>query len=466
MSERRRKMIKKRLLAVLLVFIAAVIFINIASADDSQIVIPITYEKYPDQINFFKLYGYSSVMFKPDAVPDSDLKLPKMVSKKILVSKVKIGDIEYNFILDRKKKGDDFYNIIYFDSNNNKDLSDDSPMEGITRWYGDENCNVDFKALDFKIKIGDKEYPYSLKAQVYSWGIKKGGEVPDQDSRFGMMNNINLNFRLNCCYKGSFELNNIKYIINIADSNVNGSFNQKVNIMSNDANNFEGEYTPLYPQGDSMIISATENLNYYDQIYISDYLYLNSILYSVEVKIEEGKIILTPCNKDLADITLPDVQIDKLVLLSEDNSKSVVYLNAPKNVKIPTGKYRVITYKITKQGKEGDTWILAANSTKKTPFFEIDGTSQASVSFGEPFRPNVYVPEWAIQNLRSGVKDVQLSFGVIGSSNESVNVLSKVSGNKSDVELSKQYKDRPLEPKFKIIKSDGSIVKEDSFKYG
>jgi len=63
------------------------------------------------------------------APPAGDWKLPKFQSDRPLYGELKLGDGSQLFVLDKAKADDRFYNVLYVDQNDNRDLTDDKPID-------------------------------------------------------------------------------------------------------------------------------------------------------------------------------------------------------------------------------------------------------------------------------------------------------------------------------------------------
>jgi hypothetical protein len=88
------------------------------------------------------------------------------------------------------------------------------------------------------------------------------------------------------------------------------------------------------------------------------------------------------------------------------------------------------------------------------------------LKLGEPYVPVVEVPESAKQDLREGSTQVKLAFRVEGSGKEGLAELRRISGSRTRIPLSREDRNRPKEPTYTIVKTDGEIVAQGSFEYG
>jgi len=133
-----------------------------------------------------------------------------------------------------------------------------------------------------------------------------------------------------------------------------------------------------------------------------------------------------------------------------------------KEIKVPAGKYRLYNYQIFKKDKQGDLWRLKATATTETPFLTVDGKGKLVVELGEPYVPVVEV------RVRENRSRASIGFDVEGRGKEFVTDLSHISGDQTQIPLSEEedLNHRPKEPTYKIVKTDGEVVSQGSFRYG
>lgn len=442
---------KKFLITFLFIFILS----NIYSLE-----IPLKYEKYTDTKNGFfpRGYSYSQPTLDPGI---KNLKLPKLNNKTPIYTTLKIANLSAVVLIDKKDNSKDIYNKMYIDINGNNDLTDDTPIIGTVNWYNEMNANIEFEALDFKIKIDEKELPYSIKARIYTWGIKKGGEVDPKN-----IHQLNINFTTNFAYTGEFEIDAQSYFIKLVDSNMNGNLNDKAEIVKYSN---QSEYSAIYPSGDRFYISKNDGVKLfnYNSLILSDYFLLQNQIYKLSADIVNNKMILTPTTENLITTKLPDLQISTLQLYDEKTKLSIMMNNPMNEIKIPEGEYKILLYSAKKKNVNGTECSIGASASSRSPLTKITKDSKSEFIFGEPYKPVVYIEDWVRQNLKMGIKDVRLSLGVEGVNKEIITSLSIQNPQGDDKKLlSKKYSNRPLEATYKIMQTDGEIVKEGTFEYG
>jgi hypothetical protein len=199
------------------------------------------------------------------------------------------------------------------------------------------------------------------------------------------------------------------------------------------------------------------------------------------------------------------MECTRLQIASEDNKTVVAAWKTGRNIPVPPGKYRMISYGIERAEPNGLVWQLDAGATKNTPFTTaaVAGAPGAEnlLKFGEPFSPRVTISERAMQHWKSTSRasglprqsksllgiivdalagadsrsapgaQIWVSFKVQGVGNEVVSnlLLARKPGSletKSGVELSSKSRNYPKEPEYKILKKGGELVASGTFEYG
>ena len=420
--------------------------------------VSLKYEKYTQETQKFRPVGRLFAE-KLTECPKGNWKLPQLKSALPIYSTVKLGNIQRLVIIDREKAEDNFYNLVYFDSNANNDLTDDPPIMGKIEAQAENFINLTFPNIDTKVEISGKLLPYNITPYMYGYGLNlKSGITKDN-----IKQNIYIYFMLGCCYSGQFEIAGQKYLVSLADSNVNGYFDERLSLPA-ELPSFSPS-TVLYPSGDNLYITTNQEIGYYDGETLSDKIFLAGDLYDLEINIPESKMTLTPLKENLVALKLP-MGTDRLTIYCEDTKKSIMSYHSEKEIKVPKGKYRLIGYQLLQKDQKGDEWRLEASATKDAILANADGTPDSQLIFGEPFIPKVTVPDWAMQNFKAGGNSIQLALNIEGACREQVSDLAHQSGNLTDIPLSTRNKMRPKEATFKIMKPDGTIVHQGTFEYG
>jgi len=419
--------------------------------------VPLKYQKHPAESEEFYPYGQNG--FKVTLKrPSGDWTFPTFLSEHPLFASIKLGDSERLCVLDKQKADAKFYDRIYIDSNGNNDLTDDTFIDGtVTFRNNDQYCTVDFPAIDTKVKVDGKSLPFSFSPMVYGFML---GQLTEQGyneksvSRF-----INLLVRLNCSYRGEFQIENQKYRIFLGDGNCNGRFNDMFSV-------YKFERPPpgrmrVFGQGDGFFITTGDKIEVFDVHILGDLLLVKDKLFKVKISTAEGKVILTPVTEKLVSLQL-GMEAERISLYTEDEKHCLMAFQPGQKIKVPAGKYRLYNYQVFKKDKQGDLWRLNAGATSESPFVTVDGKGKPFIEFGEPYMPLVEV------RMRGQTSRASIGFDIEGKGKEFVTDLSHVSGDKTQIPLSEEEDlgHRPKEPTYKVVMDDGEVVAQGSFEYG
>jgi hypothetical protein len=137
-----------------------------------------------------------------------------------------------------------------------------------------------------------------------------------------------------------------------------------------------------------------------------------------------------------------------------------------KKIMVPLGKYRLYKYQALKKDEQGDLWRLLAWATTESPFITVERSGDTVLEYGEPYHAIVNVVKPRGGSSRPLI--ALMIFAVEGKGKETLRDLSHISGDKTQIPLSKE-KDlghRPKEPTYKIVKADGEVITQGSFEYG
>ena len=421
----------------------------------------ISYKKHDSRSREFQPYGSSSLPKKLEK-PEGDIKIPELNSEKPIFSEIQLGDTKRIIIVDMQKKNNPFYNRLYYDANENLDLTDDKVLDAVAPQNMNRNyVNLEFLDIDATYKVDGKTLPYSFAVRVYCFfSSPSKKELTDQV----IQQNLNLNIRTKCSYNGKIKYKNNTYNFNLNDRNANGLFSDTANL--NNPNFPPGYHRPLYSGGDKIYIKDGEKLNYNDEIKKKKKMMLAGDLFNLSVSIVEGKLSLEPYDGKLHPVKLP-MDPERIAFIAKDNQDSICIYKSGSDFRLPGGEYKFYAYTILEKDKMGDEWFLKAGATEDTSWYKIGESDETvNITMGEPYVPFVDVPQWSRQNLGRGTRQVNLNFNIRGAGQELISDFRRMSGTKTTTEMSSRYSYRPAEPKFTIAKADGSIVAKGNFEYG
>ena len=422
--------------------------------------VPLTYERHPDEAESF-LPGGSATLEKSLDRPAGTWKLPDLKSKQPIYGFAQLGEKKRLLVLDRQKADDFFYNRLYFDSNGNGDLTDDTAIDGTFVVENDEFCRALFPAADTTVDLGGKSLRYSFRVAVHYFYFGDDGRPDGLLTKEHIDQYLGFDLVTNCSYSGEFELNGRSYRLALADGNTNGHFNDEPSIVHVEISSCR----TVLPIGDQFYLTSDEKISVYNEQPCGNLLVLDGNLFDVKISISEGKVTLTPVTENLATVRLA-MAAENMTLYSQNDNDWVMMYRPGTAVMIPQGTYRSMLYTAVRKDEQGDEWFLAALETNRSPSVTVDGRTDAILKFGEPYVPMVTVPEGSRQAVSEGERQVRLMFTVSGAGNEMLAELTRVSGTRTRIPLSEESRDRPKEPTYRIMKADGEIVAQGSFEYG
>ncbi len=427
--------------------------------------VPLKYVKYPDKPKSYFPTGMARLTYKLDP-PPGEWKLPSFVSAHPIYSLVKLGEDEKLLVLDRQKTEDEYYNRIFFDSNGNRNLTDDPVIDGrIEEIPGRQYSRVQFPSVDTKIKINGKFLPFSFSPDFMGRLVAfDQGKISEE-----LLNRmVYLYLRVNCMYQGKFGVDGETYHVYLGDTNCNGLFYE--NFALRKLKNPPPGRMPIFNTGDNMFISQNKDIDLYDRQVCGDWLLVKNRLFEVNVSQTKGKMTLTPITQSLVPLKLA-VQTEYLSLYTEGGEHFLMTCQPDKAIHIPKGKYRLFSYKMLKNDDQGDLWRIVGQGMTECPWIDVDGSGDAMLEFGEPYVVSAEVPEnrfAAVQGSTTAKTSVFLSFAVRGQGNEDISDLSHIKGDKTKIPLSKVegLTHRPKEPTYTILTAEGKTAAQGSFEYG
>lgn len=399
--------------------------------------------------------------------PPGDWKFPTFTSKTPIFAMIKIGDTERLIALDTKAASDNFYNRLYFDNNNNRDLTDDPAIDAEPSPFINPNYFfARFPAIDTKYSLKGKTLPYSFRVQA-NFSSPPNIKAENRFSKKNLDRNFYMHFNSLGYYSGQINLEGKDYFLYVCDSNGNGVFNDVVSIPNLSQIRNDIPY-PIYASGDGIYISDNKKIGGLDKYNFPQKIMIKDKLYDFSLHETEFKLTINPCSETLYPVSFP-MNLERCNIYRRDGKCGIGVFLSGKQIKIPKGEYFSLSYSIVKKDEMGNSWRLQAGASKDTPWLTVDGSQVHKFSIGEPYAPVVNIPEWTLRNFKnsnSPLPQVQLYFNLEGAGKELITSLDMVSVAKSNIPLSQRYSNRPEEPRYVITKADGAIAAEGRFEYG
>lgn len=370
-------------------------------------------------------------------------KLPEFVDERPLYGETPFGDSKLLMVFDREKPGDLYYNVLYLDKNNNRDLTDDAAYRGVRIDVQEERVlTIEYPAIEIDIDIDGETFPYCFKPSVIT--ANRANSRPT------------VVIRPYCYYLGEFQYQGRKYHVALADQTYNGRFTDSCKVQTMRQVRGGG----IIATGDKFYISDSTSFDYFDSLGLGKWLIIGDELFEVKVDMSASRLSLIPSSGDLASLRL-SAKPERLSLYQKDTDDFIMLYQPKEKIYLNPGSYCIYSYEVFKKDQSGDLWRLNANGSSASPFIEANKVG-AELRLGEPYTPRI-----EMENDSRRKRSV-LTFSTEGQGGELVQDLMRIDGNSTKIELSfkSAYSHRPKEPTYVITKADGEIVTSGSFEYG
>ena len=391
--------------------------------------------------------------------PAGEWKLPPLASKTPLYSLVRLAGQERLMIMDRQGAKDSFYNLIYFDANGNRDLTDDLPLKGNVVTEG-SRIRSKFPPIDFAATIDGKPLVYSVIPQVERFFL---GSVTEFLVRvLGVdVDQPMIRLRPNCAYVGELDVEGQRFHITLGDRDVNGRFDDRLRSFPSSRQDTPAEYA-----GDFVEIQAADDTSPKLLQMLGDLLVIRGTLFEVHVDVAAGKMSLLPCERAIAPVKLPG-EFETLTLRTDAAiPKGVMMYRPAQTVPLPCAAYRLVQYDLLRKDGQGDVWTLNAKDTNECKPILVAGGQDNTMAYGEPFSPIVTVRDGKIQRSFFWGASAKLDLAIKGAGNEKVDEIAHVSGDRTTLPLSAMNSRSPQAPRYKVAKPGGEVVSQGTFEYG
>lgn len=271
----------------------------------------------------------------------------KYISPHPLRSVAKLGSKQYCFALDKKAEESKGYDRLYFDINGNGDLTDDEPIDSLTKEQprvmmadGGEYAYHQFPRVDLTIDVDGNSLDYSFFLRVNS----------QRSPRFEY---ASASLTAAAYRSGEITMDGKTMKIVVLDYNGNGRFDDVMTV----SDNIRGMNGEIYPQyGDMLLIDpqspSTDNSLGYGSAnerrqYIAKLNALEGKFYEIKVSPTGDELTWMPSTAPLGKITSPHAPCN--VELIGKNGYLALKLEKDQPTAIPTGEWRLLSYDITIQ---------------------------------------------------------------------------------------------------------------------
>jgi len=381
--------------------------------------------------------------------PEEELSaIPELKSRIPIYISVALGNVigKYTLILDETNGTGTGYNVLYVDSNNNKDLTDDSV---IPLYINSETKQ--FGPIEVMIKYDDVVEPYYFYLEYQ----KIDTLVLNENSN--LYNNIYLRLVPGGYYTGIAKIGNSTYMIGAVDFNGNGIFDEPFNVKP-EIKSPDGR---LYAIGDKiqMAVGVRREISDFDFYPYSKYIQIGGKWYSVNIASDGRMMEINEADLDLGTLRVP-YQLNSIQLVSENGIMTIDSRNIldPKGkityeYEIPTGNYKIFAY-IMQTNLAREKWYFNASGTESVEQFSIENGKTLDLKLGVPFAVNIscFPLNGSNNSIKAG-DTVLLSLFFSGRANEVFTLIG----------VSSKQLPRPV---FKAVDENGEVVAKGTFEYG
>jgi hypothetical protein len=378
----------------------------------------------------------------------------------------KLGSDIYGFVLDTKatesdsnRQAENLFCRLYFDANQNGDLTDEPVIEAVSRRKTVDNFDMYeeccyFPRIDVNVEVDGTKMEY---AAFFISVFRRNFDVaPDVRGTSAMARLHAAAYR-----EGQITLGGKPRRIVLVDSNSNGRFDDFSNVK--DTSRTPCDMLLIDPAPD--VPDANSNPAWSEfRHYVSKWLVVDGQLYDLEVSPTGDKVTLSASTAPAGRVT---IGVDSFrAILHDDNVALKVGANKSQPVSLPVGEWKLRYYTIDQTGYEepgksnrarsgtlrstktdSRPTRIIARSTEDWKTLEVREGRTVAIPFGPPIRPVVSI----VSGTRAG--EVRLRLELYGAGGETLYDL-LVEG------------ERPKPPEFTITTKRGKEVVHGNFEWG
>jgi hypothetical protein len=364
-----------------------------------------------------------------------------------------LGSVRFPFAFDSTDLARGGFDILYWDSNRNGDLTDETPIkaEPIREgdYYADSYIRRNFPPLTFPVEIENATFEYACTFGIHC----------QFDSRTHQLLYMSASLQSGCYREGEIVAGGKKHRLVVLDFNSDGRFDNRAQSVQYRSGPNAPEYIGI-SDGDMLLIDPdlknTESFSY-DSIGRDDRQPLARLLpiegkfYELKVSPSGDTVTLTPYTGEMGLLSNPNPKFRALVVHPELGVVKATG-GAQQGAPVPAGTWKMVEYVIAippSEGAGGSTYIQA-NAPGNYPEVEVRAGKIAKLPFGPPYHGETYLGR--VRNENQG-RMASLQMQLMGSMGETCNNV-VIDGK------------RPEPPSFVIATSRGKIVERGQFEYG
>lgn len=365
----------------------------------------------------------------------------------------RLGTVYFPFAFDSTDLARGGFNILYWDSNRNGDLTDDHPIEAEPIREGDYYANSyirrNFPPLTFPVEIENATFEYACTFGIHC----------QFDSRTHQPLYMSASLQSACYREGEIVAGGKKHRLVVLDFNSNGRFDNITHSIQNRSGPndpgridiFNGDILLIDPDLTQTQAFGYDSMGRDDRQPLARLLPIEGKFYEIKVSPSGDAMTLTPYSGEMGLLSNPNPEFRALVVHPELGVVKATG-GGQQGAPVPAGTWKLAEYIIAmppSEGARGSTYIRA-NAPGNYPEVEVRAGKIAKLPFGPPYHGETYLGR--IRNMNLG-KMASLEMQLVGSMGEICsNIL--IDGK------------RPDPPAFVIATSRGKIVERGQFEYG
>lgn len=414
-------------------------------------------------------YAWHGVVAAP---PTPDVKFPNPVCKDPLYDVVSLGAGKWHVMLDKSTSRESFYDRIYLDTDGDKDLTDEKPLEARLDHGGGYQRLHAYGTIKAAEKDGlPKPYTLALTLSYRAPGLL------ESVFRYlmGQPATPILAVQSQCAYFGMLNHNGVNYRLWLDDANFNGVF---TDVQHNADTDPPANHDRLYIERDEPLPGLPRDAMdavtlQLAPVPLSPRIGIGDALFDVKVDLTALKMTFTPVpeSETTAKLQLPP-DVASLSLLTSDKTPQAAWYYPAQTIALPQGNYRFNAYRLARHDPQGDLWEVvcsdpcakaSAPDSKRAewPKITLAAGQTMPLLFGEPVRAAI-----KIIGASPGffTNTAHFTFETRGASGEPVLITHE--GSRTKLGISPNNYQRPAEPTVKAVKADGEVAWQGAFRYG
>ncbi len=410
---------------------------------------------------------------------------PRYQAEQPIRQVARLGGQDFAFVLDKKEKDAQRYEVLYFDRNGNGDLTDDEPIEASVQdaMFAGDYWSFSFPPIDLELSVEGTRYPYRVAVSAYSYSSR----VVTGSGQVDTTRSMNVSLAAAAHREGTATVNGAERRFLLLDQNSDGRFDSFGEIVS--ARMASGEERWSLRSADRLLVDPDpadprQRMGHDvtvapGQHHLSPLVHLDEAFYEVAVTPAGDRMTLTPSTRPIGQLS--GAAEEFTAVFFGDQGVVTVQGGPDRPVRLPAGEWRLLNYTIDLTGREEPAaeeaekeergsllsllarslagaapqpdrgrqfTILSAAARGGEEPVEVVAGEVAELSLGPPLKA---VAQLAPYTRREGTVELELAF--IGAGGERVTNLMVAGG-------------RPPAPTFEILDPDDEVVASGQFEYG